>query len=144
MLNNYLGAFKKYAQFNGRARRQEFWQFMLVHLVVAIVLAVLDNVLGLAPEGMPYGALTGLYLLAALIPTLALEVRRLHDTDKSGWWLLIGLIPFGGIVLIVFWAQAGHQGPNAHDTDPKGAELGAQTFDGPSFGQPGPDAPPAV
>ena len=77
----YLKVMKQYADFNGRARRKEYWMFVLFNAIVTIILSVIDTVAG------SYGALTGIYSLAVLIPTLAVGVRRLHDTGKSGWML---------------------------------------------------------
>ncbi|MFF3755369.1 DUF805 domain-containing protein [Streptomyces sp. NPDC002018] len=110
----YVDVIKNYAGFSGRARRQEFWMFYLLNLVVAIVVAILDAVLGLN------SILSVIYTLAVLIPALAVTVRRLHDTDKSGWWIFISLIPLvGSIILIVFLASAGTPGPNSHGENPK-------------------------
>jgi uncharacterized membrane protein YhaH (DUF805 family) len=115
----YLKVLRQYVDFTGRARRTEYWMFLLVTLIVQIVLAVLDSLLGLA--FMPgSGVLTTLYVLAVLLPSLGVSVRRLHDTGRSGLWVLIGLVPFlGAIVLIVFAALEGDRGPNAYGPDPK-------------------------
>ena len=117
----YLKVLRQYADFTGRARRTEYWMFILFTAIIQIVLAVLDSLLGLA--FMPgSGVLTTLYVLAVLLPSLGLAVRRLHDTSRSGWWVLIGLVPFlGAIVLIVFAALEGDRGPNAYGPDPKTA-----------------------
>jgi uncharacterized membrane protein YhaH (DUF805 family) len=117
----YLKVLRQYADFTGRARRTEYWMFVLFTAIIQIVLAVLDSLLGLA--FMPgTGVLTMLYLLAVLLPSLGVSVRRLHDTGRSGWWVLIGLVPFlGAIVLIVFAALEGDRGPNAFGSDPKTA-----------------------
>jgi uncharacterized membrane protein YhaH (DUF805 family) len=117
----YLKVLRQYADFTGRARRTEYWMFVLFTAIIQIVLAVLDSLLGLA--FMPgTGVLTMLYLLAVLLPSLGVSVRRLHDTGRSGWWVLIGLVPFvGAIVLIVFAALEGDRGPNAFGPDPKTA-----------------------
>jgi uncharacterized membrane protein YhaH (DUF805 family) len=117
----YLKVLRQYADFTGRARRTEYWMFILFTAIIQIVLAVLDSLLGLA--FMPgSGVLTTLYLLAVLLPSLGVSVRRLHDTGRSGLWVLIGLVPFvGAIVLIVFAALEGDRGPNAYGPDPKTA-----------------------
>lgn len=108
----YLSVLQKYAVFEGRARRQEFWMFYLINLVVGLVLSLV-SLIGL-------GFITYLYSIAILIPSLAVGVRRLHDINKSGWWLLIALIPLlGAIWLIVLWAKEGDRGPNAYGHDPK-------------------------
>ncbi|MEU0401154.1 DUF805 domain-containing protein [Streptomyces sp. NPDC006197] len=113
-MNWYLEVLKKYAVFNGRARRQEFWMFYLFNVIAVIVLAIVDSALGIYP------ALTGIYALAVFLPYLGVSIRRLHDTGRSGWWLLIGLVPLvGGIILIVFFASEGEQHQNAHGPNPK-------------------------
>ncbi|MDP9142351.1 MAG: DUF805 domain-containing protein, partial [Pseudomonadota bacterium] len=85
-MNWYLDVLKKYAVFNGRARRQEYWMFYLFYIIVALVLGFVDGMLGTT------GVLGGIYLLATLLPLIGVSIRRLHDTDRSGWWLLIGLV----------------------------------------------------
>jgi uncharacterized membrane protein YhaH (DUF805 family) len=118
----YLEALKKYAVFSGRARRAEFWYFVLFNLIVAIVLALIDTLLGTTTGVSSFGILSGLYSLAVLIPTLALWVRRLHDIDRTGWWVLINLIPLiGTIVLLVFALTPGTPGSNQYGPDPKQA-----------------------
>ena len=98
--------FRKYAMFGGRALRSEYWFFILFQFLVVVALMIVDAVVGT-------GVLSTLASLAFLLPSLAVGARRLHDIDKSGWWLLIGLIPLiGAIVLIVFFCQEGTRGPN--------------------------------
>lgn len=119
-MNWYLKALKQYADFNGRSRRKEYWMFLLVNMMVAFILIVLDNLLGLASETLGYGPLYGVYLLATILPGLALSVRRLHDIGKSGWMLLIVLIPLiGGIWLIVLMAKEGEAVENKYGINPK-------------------------
>ncbi|MBX9427187.1 MULTISPECIES: DUF805 domain-containing protein [Streptomyces] len=114
-MNWYLEAFKKYAVFSGRARRKEFWMFQLISLIVSIILYGIDLAIGMPLLG-------SLYALAILLPALGLFVRRLHDTDRSGWWILIGLVPLvGSIVLIVFACLEGDQRENGHGPNPKPA-----------------------
>lgn len=113
-MNWFIAVIKKYAEFNGRARRQEFWMFILFYLIFAIVLAVIDAVLGL-------GILIPVYSLALLVPSIAVTVRRLHDTDRSGWWALLGLVPLVGIVLLVFMILEGQQADNQYGSNPKAA-----------------------
>ena len=115
----YLKVLREYATFSGRARRTEFWMFTLVSTIISIVLGLLDGLVGLSSSN-GVGVLGGLYSLAVLIPSLAVGVRRLHDTGRSGWWWFIGLVPLVGIiVLIVFWASEGSLGPNEHGPNPK-------------------------
>lgn len=111
----YVGVLKKYVEFNGRARRKEYWMFFLINFVIALALGVVDAVLG-------FGLLGGLYALAVLLPSLAVTVRRLHDTGRTGWWILIGLIPLIGIIVIlIFMVLEGQPGDNAYGPDPKAA-----------------------
>jgi uncharacterized membrane protein YhaH (DUF805 family) len=104
----------KYAAFSGRAQRSEYWYFFLFMVVVNVVASVLDSAI--------FGDIPVLYLIATLaiiVPSIAVGVRRLHDTDRSGWWLLLGFIPVvGAIVLIVFFCQPGTVGPNQFGPDP--------------------------
>ncbi len=110
----YLAVLKKYAAFSGRARRTEYWMFLLFSLIVSMVLGFVDRILGTA------GVLGVVYSLAVLLPTIAVSVRRLHDTGRTGWWLLIGLLPIAGaIVLLVFAVQDGNPGTNAYGPSPK-------------------------
>ena len=118
----YLEALKKYAVFSGRARRMEYWYFVLFNVIVAFVLALIDALLGTTTGVSSFGLLSGLYSLAVLIPTLAVLVRRLHDVDRTGWWILINLIPLvGTIVLLVFALMPGTPGSNQYGPDPKQA-----------------------
>lgn len=116
----FLGALKKYAVFEGRARRREYWFFALFVVLISVVLTIIDAMIGtMTSQGA--GILSGLFGLAVLIPSLAVGARRLHDTGRSGWWLLIGLIPFiGAIVLIVFFVLDSQPGTNAYGPNPKG------------------------
>ena len=110
---------KKYADFSGRAPRAEYWWFYLLIIVGYVIATILDSMLGLGQTVGPYGVLMCVFALAMLIPSIAAGIRRLHDTDRSGWWLLIGLVPLiGAIVLIVFFVSQGNQGPNKYGDDP--------------------------
>ena len=116
----YLEVLKKYAVFSGRARRAEYWYFVLFNIIVAIVLSLIDTLLGTFNFMQGVGLLSGLYSLAVLIPTLAVTVRRLHDVDRSGWWIFINLIPLiGTIVLLVFAVTDGTPGSNRYGPNPK-------------------------
>ena len=121
-MNWYLEVLKKYVVFNGRARRKEYWYFFLFNIIISIVLAVIDSVTGSFSTDAGMGLLGGIYTLAILIPSIAVSVRRLHDTDRSGWWLLIGLIPLiGALVLLIFMVQDSEPGDNQYGSNPKGA-----------------------
>jgi uncharacterized membrane protein YhaH (DUF805 family) len=118
----YLEVLKKYAVFNGRARRMEYWYFVLFNIIVLIVLSLIDVLLGTFNIVRGVGLLSGIYSLAVLIPTLAVTIRRLHDIDRTGWWILINLIPLiGTIVLLVFELTPGTPGSNRYGPDPKQA-----------------------
>ena len=119
-MNYYLQVLKKYAVFSGRARRSEYWFFVLFNTLAYIAVIALDNILGLTFQGIAYGVLYALYSLAVIIPSLSVLVRRLHDTNKSGWYFLIGLIPIiGGIILLVFLVQDSAEGENEYGPNPK-------------------------
>ncbi|MBK8465577.1 MAG: DUF805 domain-containing protein [Chloracidobacterium sp.] len=119
-MNWYLGVLKKYAVFSGRARRKEYWIFALFNLIFVVVAVIIDNVLGLTIEDVGYGPVYILYALATFVPSLAVTVRRLHDTGKSGWFILVALIPcVGGIALLVFGLTPGDVGANEYGEDPK-------------------------
>lgn len=120
-MNWYIKVIKQYADFNGRARRTEYWMFILFNAIFAIAAMLIDNMLGLTiSTEIPYGPLYIIYGLAMFIPGLAVAVRRLHDTGKSGWMILIALIPFiGGIILLVFMVTSGTVGSNEYGPDPK-------------------------
>jgi uncharacterized membrane protein YhaH (DUF805 family) len=108
-----LVVLERYAQFDGRATRAEFWWYTLANIIISVVL----NVLGRAT--VLFAIIGALYALAVLIPGIAVGMRRLHDTGRSGWWLLIGLVPcVGFIVLIVFFATEGDRGPNQYGPPP--------------------------
>ena len=120
----YLAVLRKYAVFQGRARRKEFWYFFLFNLIVTVVLAVVDMAAGMFDDELGFGMLQGLYSLAILLPSLAVTVRRLHDTDRSGWWILIGLIPIvGNIWLLVLLVLDGQSESNRFGDDPKLADA---------------------
>ena len=121
-MNWYLTVLKKYTVFNGRSRRKEYWFFVLFNLIISIILGMIDGALagGVAPTGM--GMLSMIYMLAVLLPGIGVTIRRLHDTNRSGWWILIGLIPLiGVIVLLIFMALDSTPGENHYGPNPKGA-----------------------
>ncbi len=119
-MNWYLEAWKKYAVFNGRSRRKEYWYFILFNLLVSMLLGFIDSMTGMYSFEAGIGLLSGVYTLAIIVPGIAVGIRRLHDTGRSGWWLLIGLIPFvGAIVLIVFCVQDSQPGENEYGPNPK-------------------------
>jgi uncharacterized membrane protein YhaH (DUF805 family) len=113
-MNWYLDVLKKYAVFEGRARRREYWMFFLFNFIVALVLGIVDGMLNTL-------FISTIYSLAVIIPSLAVGVRRLHDTGRSGWWWLIAFIPLiGAIVLLVFFVQDSVE-DNEYGPNPKRA-----------------------
>ena len=118
----YPEVLKKYAVFSGRAHRKEYWFFFLVNVLIALALGVIDGLIGISGDANQ-SVLVSLYWLAVLVPSIAVGVRRLHDTGRSGWWMLLGLVPIVGLVLLVFLALDGERGPNAYGPDPKGQSL---------------------
>lgn len=120
-MNWFLVVLKKYATFSGRAQRAEYWYFLLFSTLIVIALSVIDGMTGSYNEDTGWGLLSGLYSLAVLLPSIAVGARRLHDTSRTGWWLLIGLIPvIGTIILIVFFVLDSTPGDNAYGPNPKG------------------------
>ncbi|SEO47774.1 DUF805 domain-containing protein [Paenibacillus sp. OV219] len=110
----YTKVITNYVGFQGRARRKEYWMFILINIIISVILSILENLLGLS------NLLSKLYSLFIFLPSLAVTVRRLHDTDKSGWWVLIGLIPFVGfIVLLIFTCLDSDPGTNRYGENPK-------------------------
>ena len=121
-MNWYLMVLKNYVGFSGRARRKEYWMYALFQFLFAIVAAVLDNILGLTFTGIPYGFLYVAYALATFLPGLAVSVRRLHDTNRSGWWIFIAVIPFiGAIWYLVLMCLDSNAGSNQYGENPKGS-----------------------
>lgn len=112
--------FRRYADFSGRSRRMEYWMFYLFNVILTVLLFLLTLAVQEMGPDMS-GAVIGIWVvygLAIIIPGLAVAVRRLHDSDKSGWMLLISLIPFGGLVLLYFYCIEGDHGPNRYGPDP--------------------------
>ncbi len=115
----YIQAWKQFGDFSGRSQRSAYWYFLLFNMVIAFALSFLDGFLGLAGD-LGIGPLYGLYFLAVLIPGLAVSIRRLHDTGRTGWWYLMIFVPFfGAIVLLVFFCQDSQPGDNQYGPNPK-------------------------
>lgn len=110
----YIKVLTNYFQFNGRARRTEYWMFTLFSFIIALLLSFVQSFLNLGE------LLTWIYSLFVFIPSLAVGVRRLHDTGKSGWWILINLIPIiGAIIFIIFACMDSDYGDNEYGPNPK-------------------------
>jgi uncharacterized membrane protein YhaH (DUF805 family) len=135
MQDAVASVFRNYATFSGRARRAEYWWFVLFSIIVSAILSVIDGALfgysftnetGPGSAAFAYsspGVLPAIWSLATFLPALAVAVRRLHDTGRSGWWLLIFLVPLIGLILLLVWfAARGTPGTNAHGPDPIAGE----------------------
>lgn len=116
----YGEAWNKYADFSGRARRKEYWYFVLFNLIIVMALVYVDVSIGAINYETGFGLMSGVFYLVALIPTLAVLVRRLHDTGRSGWWFFVYFIPLvGPFILFFFLIQGGQSGFNDHGPDPR-------------------------
>lgn len=114
----YFGMFKRYVGFRGRSPRREFWWAMLFHTITTVIIAFID---GFVFSGYrdPQGLLVQIYFFASLLPLFAVQVRRLHDTNKSGWWVLLSLVPVLNIVYVVWLATDSDKGDNRFGENPK-------------------------
>lgn len=100
-MNGYLQAWRRYATFRGRATRREFWGFLLFHVLAISLISFLERQFAIANPEIYMGKLTGLYLLASVLPMLAVTVRRLHDSGLRGGWLLLGVVPLLGWLVVL-------------------------------------------
>ena len=120
----FIAALKKYAVFGGRSRRKEYWYFALFSLIISLALILIDRETGNFYPAVGLGLLSGIYTLAVFVPTLAVSVRRLHDIDRTGWWVLLSFIPvIGALVLLVFAVLEGTPGNNRFGPNPKTAAV---------------------
>ncbi|MBQ4890732.1 DUF805 domain-containing protein [Shewanella sp. MMG014] len=120
----YIKVLKNYINFKDRARRKEYWFFVLFNVIAGILLGIVDNITGTLNQETGYGLLSGIYSLAVFLPALGVSVRRLHDTDRSGWWILIALIPLiGALILLYFFVSDSQEETNRFGPNPKGNEV---------------------
>lgn len=125
-MNWYLKVFKQYFDFSGRARRKEFWMFMLFHYIFIfgaslLLFSLTGNIYEDDEPNYVVTTVICLYLLISIIPSLAVTVRRLHDSGKSGWWLLLNIIPYiGWFIIVIFTCMEGQSRPNQWGENPKG------------------------
>jgi uncharacterized membrane protein YhaH (DUF805 family) len=115
----YFEVLKKYATFSGRARRKEYWMFLLFNIIVVFVLAIVDGLVGSSSQS-DSSVLVSIYQLAVLIPSIAVGVRRMHDTDHGGWWLIV---PIAGLLFAI---REGQRGDNSFGPDPKAGTMTAE------------------
>lgn len=129
-MNYFLDALGKYAVFSGRARRSEYWYFVLFTCLIAFALAAIGLAVAAATHGpstlVQY--LVDFFSVLILLPSLAVSVRRLHDIGMSGWWVLLNLVPFGGLVLVYFFCQDSQSGTNQYGPNPKEVSSDFQAF----------------
>ncbi|MFH1300659.1 MAG: DUF805 domain-containing protein [Planctomycetota bacterium] len=118
-MNWYLTVINKYADFSGRARRKEYWMFFLFNMIISFGVALVGGLIG-DRNGLFALSLPALYTLFIFLPSLAVTVRRLHDTNRSGWWILISLVPFfGALILFVFTILDSDPNSNVYGANPK-------------------------
>ncbi len=117
VIDNYASVFKNASNFSGRAGRREYWMFFAANFAMCMILSMVDAATGIPVLGL-------LYMLAVLIPAIAVSIRRLHDGGRSGWWLLFGLIPFlGALALLVMMALPGTPSVNRFGQPVEQGEL---------------------
>lgn len=110
----YLTVLKRYSDFSGRSRRKEYWMFILINALIGFAIGIVDGLFGTL-------ILTGIYYLTVLVPTVAVSIRRLHDTGRSGWWLLVSFVPIVGLlVMIYFTTMDSEVGENDYGPSVKG------------------------
>ncbi|MBC8944435.1 MULTISPECIES: DUF805 domain-containing protein [Xenorhabdus] len=115
-MNWYFQVFKNYAVFSGRARRKEYWMFYLFNIIIFFAICILGAILS---DTIGFIVMMLIYALVAFIPSLAVTVRRLHDTNRSGWWFLLTFVPIAGIAVFIFTLLEGTEGSNDYGADPK-------------------------
>jgi uncharacterized membrane protein YhaH (DUF805 family) len=119
-LGYWTGCYRKYATFTGRARRAEYWWYTLFNVIIYAALITVGILIGNSDgSATVVGVLVGVYILAVLLPTLAVTTRRLHDAGLSGWWQLIGFVPLGGIVVFIMTLLDSNPGTNRYGPDPR-------------------------
>lgn len=125
-----LMPYRRYAEFSGRSRRKEYWMFVLFSAIVTVICMVLmlgGGMISAEENGSEPGllfwlgaSLLGVFVLGSIVPSIAVQVRRFHDQDKSGWMVLLGFIPYvGGLIVFIFMCLEGTRGPNRFGSDPK-------------------------
>lgn len=117
----YIAALTKYADVSGRARRKEYWMFFLFNFLITMGLIILEAFLGISDLEGGWGPISGLYTLAMLVPSIAVGVRRLHDTGRSGWTLLLAIIPIVNLYVLYLMVIDGDPGENEYGPNPKSA-----------------------
>lgn len=109
---------ERYSDFSGRSSRPEYWWYVLAYCIAYLVVSVIESIVGLNGMIGPYGPVTVLLSLACLVPGVAVTIRRLHDTDRSGWWALLGIVPLANLVLLYFLVLPGTDNVNQFGSPP--------------------------
>ena len=118
-MNHYFAAFRKYAIFQGRATRSEYWYFTLFNILAVFGFCLIDQFMGTFDFDAGYGPLSAIYTLAMILPALGVSIRRLHDTRRSGWWFMITIIPIIGLLVFLYFAlQDSDPNPNQYGESP--------------------------
>ena len=130
IIDCYVDAWRNWNNFSGRTRRSGYWYTVLANIIIAVVFGILTSIAGI------FGILSTLYSLAFLVPGLALTIRRLHDAGKSGWWMLIYLVPLVGWILLLVWLCTDSGPDNRWGPNPKGygQPYGAQNYGAQNYG----------
>lgn len=126
----YLKVIQNYTNFSGRARRREYWMFALFNIIISFVLGLISGLIQGTQEVESFGIVDGialLYGLFILLPSLAVSIRRLHDTGRSGWWVLIALVPVASLLLLYYFVQDSQAGENEYGANPKEAVAAYNT-----------------
>jgi len=112
VMEYFIDAFRKYADFSGRATREQYWMYILIYVVISVVLSIID-------AAMATVVLSAIFSVVMLVPSISIATRRLHDTGRSGWWQLIGLIPLLGIIILIVLLVQDSHGDNEYGPSPK-------------------------
>lgn len=127
-MNWYFHCLTKFAEFKGRAQRKEYWYFVLISIVIFVALNIVDHSIGTVVSKSGIGLFSGFYSVVVFIPNIAVSIRRLHDTNRTGWWILVNFIPLIGLlILLVFFVLDSTPGDNRFGPNPKSVGTANQT-----------------
>ncbi|MCW8345096.1 MULTISPECIES: DUF805 domain-containing protein [Vibrio] len=119
-MNWFISVLKRPIEFSGRARRKEYWYFMGISVLISVILTIIDNALGWYSVSEEIGILSGIFTLFIILPSLSVTARRLHDTGRTGWWMLLYFIPIiGFFVMLYFLVLDSENAENVYGSNPK-------------------------